>query len=294
MAIRRVVLLLLVLVLGFALMPGAGATEPGGVYLSMGDSVAAGTRPNVPITDTAYTDVLFRRIGDDLGLAAHEDISCPGETSGGLISGVDSHCFVPGMSQLDYALGFIAEHPGAVELITIDIGANDVLGCTAAPNMEECIGLALPALAANLQHILLELRTATGWSVPIVAMNYYNPLMAYQLSSDPFDQVLAAASPGLVGALNDLTLAPVYEAFGVPMADVAGKFKSYNTRGAVYPRNLRYICGFTYMCERDGAALVLSDWKPDPGDQPDIHPTRRGHRKIASAFQSVMESAGIL
>jgi len=294
MAIRRSVLLFLVLVLGFALMPGAGATEPGGVYMSMGDSVAAGTRPNVPITNTAYTDVLFRRIGDDLGLATHMDISCPGETSGGLISGADSHCFVPGISQLDLALAFIAGNPGAVQLITIDIGANDVLACTEEDDMKTCVGAALPALAFNLQHILLELRTATGWAVPIVAMNYYNPLMAWQLSSDPFDQGLAAASPGLVGALNDLTLAPVYEAFGVPMADVARKFKSYNTRGAVYPRNLRYVCRFTYMCERDRSDLVLSDWQPAPGDQPDIHPTPGGHRKIASAFQSVMESAGIL
>lgn len=129
-SVRRPVLLLLVLVLGFALMPGAGATEPGGVYLSMGDSVAAGTRPNIPTTNTAYTDVLFRRVGDDLGLTTHLDISCPGETSGGLISGVDSHCFLPAMSQLDYALAFIAENPGAVQLITINIGANDVLACT--------------------------------------------------------------------------------------------------------------------------------------------------------------------
>lgn len=165
--------------------------------------------------------------------------------------------------------------------------------------MEACVAVALPNLAGNLTTILATLQAAAP-GVPIVGMNYYNPLMAWQLSSDPLDQGFAAASSGLVGALNDLLAATYAGAFGggavtpVPVADVERKFKTYNTRGAVYPRNLRYVCKFTYMCEKDGTALVLSDWNPDPGDQPDIHTTPRGHRKIAAAFMKVMESAGIL
>jgi lysophospholipase L1-like esterase len=295
MTMRRVLLLSLVLVLTLAVIPSAGADDPDGVYLSMGDSVAAGTSPMAPVTDRAYPDVLFARVADDLGLGSHVDISCPGEDSGELIDGDGSYCYTTAMSQLDYALSIIAADPGAIRLITINIGANDVLGCTQDPNMEACIGAALPELAGNLQHILMQLRTATaGYDVPIVGMNYYNPLMAYQLSPDPGEQFIAAASSDLVTALNDATLAAVYGAFGVPVADVERKFMTDNTAGRQYPRNLRYVCRYTFMCERDGRDLVLSDWKPDPGAQPDIHPTPRGHRKIAAAFTKVMESAGIL
>jgi len=296
MATRRILLVFLVLVLGIASIPGAGATEPDGVYISLGDSVAAGTRPTADITDTAYTDVLFDRAGYEMGLATHVDVSCPGEDSGELIDGDGSYCYSTAFTQLDYALATIAADPGAVRLITINIGANDVLACTADPDMEVCAGLALNELAINLQYILTELRTATfGYDVPIVGMTYYNPLMAYQLSSVPGEQFLGAASPALVGALNNGVLVPVYTAFGVPVANVAGKFKTNDTYGARYPRNLRYICKFTYMCERDSSGLALSDWDPGTeGDQPDIHPTPRGHRKIASAFIRVMESAGIL
>ena len=296
MAARRTLVVLLVFTLGIALLPGAGAAEPDGVYISLGDSVAAGTRPTAAVTDTAYTDVLFDRAGYEMGLATHVDVSCPGEDSGELIDGDGSYCYSTAFTQLDYALATIAADPGAVRLITINIGANDVLACTDEPDMEVCAGLALNELAINLQYILTELRTATfGYDVPIVGMTYYNPLMAYQLSSDPAEQFLGAASPTLVEGLNYGVLEPVYTAFEVPVANVAGKFKTSNTSGARYPRNLRYICKFTYMCERDDSGLALSDWNPsEEGDQPDIHPTPRGHRMIASAFLRVMEKAGIL
>ena len=294
MALRQIRLLLLVLALGVALMPSAGASAPDGIYLSMGNSVAAGTQPAAPVTDTAYTDVLFRRTAADLGLAAHIDVSCPGEDSTELITGVGSYCFTPGASQLDAALAVIAANPRAVRLITIDIGANDVLGCTSEPDMNACVGAALPILGGNLAYILATLQAAAP-GADIVGMNYYNPLMAYQLSPNPVEQGMAAASDGLVHALNTVTLESVYGAFGVPVADVERKFKTFNTAGAVYPRNLRFICKFTYMCEKSGSGLILSDWDPgEPGAQPDIHPTPRGHRKIAAAFSAVMEKAGIL
>jgi hypothetical protein len=96
----------------------------------------------------------------------------------------------------------------------------------------------------------------------------------------PDGQAFAIAATGLTAFINGDVLGEVYAAFGVPFADVAGKYQTFDFRGAdkgQTPRNVRVICRLTFMC-----------------DVGNIHPDKGGYKKIAEAFTEVMKEAGIL
>ena len=184
-------------------------------------------------------------------------------------------------SQLGDALAAIAAAGSDLKLITIDIGANDVLGCVAAPDIGACLAGALPVLAGNLTFILATLQAAAP-GVPIVGMNYYNPNLAFWLTG-PEGMALAAASQDVNLAGNGV-LEQVYAAFSAPVADVERTFKTFKTRGTP-PINVRKTCLFTRMCEKSGDEFVLSDYDPmEPGPQTDIHPSNIGYRRIKHTF----------
>jgi lysophospholipase L1-like esterase len=131
---------------------------------------------------------------------------------------------------------------------------------------------------------------AVAPGVPIVAMNYYNPNLAYWIVDPALAEASLALTPVFAG-----TLEAVYGAFGVPVADVATAFKTYNTSGAKVPANVRAICLYTGMCEKAGPDYVLSDYDPDaPGPQTDIHPSDKGYKKIAATFAELIADLGLL
>jgi lysophospholipase L1-like esterase len=313
---RKTTLLLAViaLVVAGALPAGADAHESN-VHLALGDSVAAGTQQPQPFTDNSYVNNLFKRVGDDLGLTGLVNLACPGDDTFEMVddlaaeaadpAGVGSACYgavtAPwigpswGSSQLDAAVAYLMAHPGEVGLITLTVGANDVLACDTTLPPDEfslCVAAQLGQIGANLPVIVATLQSVAP-GVPIVAMNYYNPQLAYWLTG-PSGQALAAASLDLTTAFNG-TLEYIYGLFGVPVADVEHYFGTFRTAGRKYPVNVRLVCKYTRMCESDGmGGYVLSDWSTAPGPQPDIHPSTRGYRRIATAFIAVMEDAGII
>ena len=191
-------------------------------------------------------------------------------------------CFLGPDSQLDAAVAYLSANEGDVKLITITIGANDLLACGQVPT-PECIQAALGGAVSNLQVIVGTLRTVAP-DVPIVAMNYYNPNLAYALT--PGGEALAAQSNVLAVAAND-AIEAVYAAFGVPVADVESAFRTTDERGRRLPANVATICWTTGMCDR-----VNGQWQL--AAEPDIHPNDWGYRKIAWVFIRTMRSADIL
>ncbi len=296
---------LAVLVGLLAVAPVSGAAEPeasdGLVYVSLGDSVAAGTIQPRPFTGKGYTDVLFRRVGEELGLAQHVSFACPGDDTQEMLDGTGSFCFDTGFSQLDAALAFFATEaaPGVTYadvtgLITLTIGANDILACDFAdPEVETCVATQLGQIGTNLPTILAALQAAAP-GVPIVAMNYYSPNLAWWITGAE-GQALAAASNDVAAAGNGV-LEDVYEAFGVVVVDVERWFRTFDERGTDFPLNVRHICRYTGMCERlDKGVYTLSDYDPvTEGFQTDIHPNNRGYKRIAAAYVQAMRKAGIL
>jgi lysophospholipase L1-like esterase len=270
------------------------AVEGGGTYLALGDSVAAGTQAPQPFTDHGYTDLLARDLADRYGIDGFVNLACPGEDTVEMRTGAGSLCYdggpLPpgGVSQLQAAVDYLVAHPGEVRLITITIGANDILACEFDdPDVAACVAAQLGQIAANLPVILGTLRTVAP-GVPIIGMNYYNPQVALWL----VDPDLATAALALTGPFNG-TLEAIYGAFGIPVADVETAFKTLKLEGAV-PQNVKAACLYTRMCEKDGPEYVLSDFSSAPGAQPDIHPSDKGYRKIASTFAELIAELGVL
>ncbi len=302
---RRMVTLVLALIASMVVgvVPATADGHLGTTYLALGDSVPAGTQQPLPVTDNGYANKLYKNLRDAYGFTKFVNLSCPGDDTvemrfgEGGASANGSACYGPtpvlppgGSSQLDAAVEYILSHPGEVGLITLTIGANDVLACDpAAPDVAVCLGEQLAVIAANLPAIVGTLQ-AVAPGVPIVAMNYYNPNLAFWL----VEPALAAASLELTTVFNG-TLETIYGAMLVPVADVETAFRTFKTKGSEVPTNVRAICKFTLMCEKNGSEYVLSDYDPGrPGPQTDIHPSNKGHRKIAATFMELIGDLGLL
>jgi lysophospholipase L1-like esterase len=201
--------------------------QSGSGYLALGDSLAFGYTPLVPLGDLTdyhgYPQLVAQQL--TLNLA---NSSCFGETSGHFLNlaAPDLGCaqwraslplFVSySGTQMNYAENYLStnKHTG---LITIDIGINDLgVLLQSCNNNIDCAIAGEPAvLAAYAQHLIdifLNLRR-TGYSGPIVAVTAY----AFNYS-DPTELL------GIV-PLNAI-LSSITSAFGGKVADVFTAFQA--------------------------------------------------------------------
>jgi lysophospholipase L1-like esterase len=244
-------------------------------YLALGDSLAFGYsqkrfEENLPEENPAafetgyvndFADVL--RIGDHKLQIVND--GCPGETTESMIDGPCAyqleyplhHPYAggPDSSQLSDALAYLSTHPGQVNPITIDIGANDALGvvesvCDLKP---ACIAEHAPALfeevGKKLGLILGELRAAAPHA-QIIVLGLYNP----------FGSSIVGART-LTADLNDVMAADAAAA----QARFADPLPLFNPPGALEEPT---ICLLTNMCT----------------EKPDIHPTDLGYHVLAGVI----------
>jgi lysophospholipase L1-like esterase len=251
---------------------GPGHPSPQTSYLALGDSLAFGyseakfdelyPEENPADYDTGYVDDFAHvlKLGDP-NLQVIND-GCPGETTESFINGPCAyqlefplhHPYVggPESSQLSDALAYLNAHPGAVNPITIDIGANDALAVieTTCKREAACVVKEAPALfahiAANLGLILADLRGAAPHAT-IVVLGLYNP----------FGEKLAGGD-ALTADLNEV-MSKVASGVGARFADPLPVF---NPPGALEEPT---ICLLTNMC------TPLED----------IHPTTLGYAVLA-------------
>lgn len=256
-------------------------------YVSLGTSLSVGIQPGADgvnqRTNDGYADQLFDIIEPQYRKIRLVKLGCPGETTTTMMGG--GICNYPKGSQLAEAVSFLHAHKDKVELITIDLGVNDILAadCIVGTNVDfSCINGALGQIAINLPIILSALREAADPDTQIVGMNYYNTFLAAWLSGID-GQVLAMESAGLANFLNYGVLQPIYDGFGIPVADVAGAFQSNNFTTMVpfpppffsVPFNVAVICQWTYMCV------------PGPIG-PNIHANPDGYGVMAATFAAVL------
>jgi lysophospholipase L1-like esterase len=204
----------------FAGRPGNHALT----YLALGDSLAFGYSqakfnsllPAEPASayDTGYVDDFGKLLGlFEPGVQTVND-GCPGETTESFIKGPCAygvqfplHHPYSG-SQLADALSYLGSHPGAVNPITIDIGANDALGVIEGVCKLEakCVQEQAPALfvrvGTNLALILGQLRAAAP-TAKVIVLGLYNPFGESITGGDALtaklNEVMAADAAG-VGA----------------------------------------------------------------------------------------------
>ena len=150
---------------------------------------------------------------------------------------------------------------GDVRVVTVTIGGNDVfgpvlLGCARAPQSagcQEAVGTALRQADDGLRQVLDGLREAAGPSTPIAVMTYYDPVPSCELS--PLAGLSAVVLEGTDDrpGLNDVVRERARDA-GAVVVETAGLL--------------------------EGADLV--------GGRDCLHPSPRGHVRIADAFADAL------
>ena len=182
---RSVVLFALAALVALAVAGGrASAASKATYYLSLGDSLAQGYQPiggtrSSTVIPTGYyqgyADQLFKLERDTYTQLQLVKLGCGGESSVSMLYGSQDpdvaascgppafyeHQYPDGGTQLAEAVAFLEQNRGSDAFVTIDIGANDLLGPSG-----------IGPLLANLPIILRELRAAAGADVPILGMNY--------------------------------------------------------------------------------------------------------------------------
>jgi lysophospholipase L1-like esterase len=269
-----------------ALAAHKATTTPHTYYLSLGDSLAQGVQPNKTgasvETNEGYPNQLYAALHSSNPTLKLVKLGCPGETTTTMING--GICTYSDGTQLKQAVAFLTSHKGQVQLVTIDIGANDVLPCVALPTLKkiaECLAKVFPVLEANLGKIMAALTAAGGSSPPTtIGMNYYDPTLAAWLLGTAAGKELAKASVALAQGFASL-LAGVYTKFGAKVADVLTAFQTtapftqkvkLGAFGKI-PLSVAMICTYTWECTA-------------PPVGPNIHANVLGYGVIANAFLS--------
>jgi lysophospholipase L1-like esterase len=269
------ILILAAALLARPALAGSGLTgsDPHAVhyYLSLGDSLAAGEQlpSDQNFGDQGYADQLYALKQPRIRTLKLVKLGCGGETTASMIDaqpqglyegrGNRYFCDFPHGSQLAEAVSFLRAHRGFVAFVTIDIGSNDL------------IGGGVPQIQANLPVILADLRAAAGPAVPIVGMNYYDPLLPLVWFRS-FDLGALGAEANSLDPINDV-LERDYATAGDPVADVESAFSTFDTtvQPNGVPLDVERICQWTWICAAGN-----------------LHPNATGYEVIAQAFEEAL------
>jgi lysophospholipase L1-like esterase len=257
-------------------------------YVALGDSLAQGMQPEAAgitvNTDQGYADQLYASEKTRIPRLKLIKLGCGGETTGSFLTGHGNPdalllgCNPRGGSQMAAAELFLRRHRhrGEVALLTLDIGANDVVGCASGANFDiGCVTRGVSAIQRNLPRIMRRLRRAAPAGTELAAMTLYDPFL--QLYLTPADQSEAITIAYYARNLNH-ALERLYRAAGFRIAHVDTAFRTYDlTAGAgssaesALPPAVTEICRLTWMCA-------------PPPVGPNIHPDQAGYALIAHAF----------
>jgi len=233
-----------------------------GWYLALGDSLAAGYQPPGGDQKTrGYAGPVLEGVRKTQPGTQLTNLGCSGETTTSMLRG--GLCRYPEGSQIAAAVAFLKGNAASTRLITLDMGANNVLRCARPALDQACATSTTTTVAKELATILGQIRAAAP-SVPIVVLTYYNPLLAGWLTG-PEGRTTATQSQALLGGLNaEITKAA--KAAKAKVADVAGAFATTDGSGSPQPTNVKRICDWTWMCS-----------------QSDIHANDAGYAAMAAA-----------
>jgi lysophospholipase L1-like esterase len=252
--------------------PAAATTTPDQYDVAMGDSLAAGTGASATADD--YVSLLYQHeLARHAGLQL-ENLGCGGATTASVVNGPG--CSYATGTQLGDAEAFLRSHPGQVEMLTIDIGANDVDGCIGSSGINtSCLQSGLSQISTDLPVILRGLRAADP-TLAIYGMDYYDPFLSEWLTGASGQTLAQESETGAVALNNEL--GQIYGANKAAMADPATLFQTSNFaltgtyNGTTVPENVALICAWTLMCSENN-----------------IHANDEGHAELALAFESVID-----
>jgi lysophospholipase L1-like esterase len=250
-----------------------------GVYLALGDSLAAGYQPGgTELRDTAYPALAADRLARDGADLTVENLGCSGETTGTLLEG--GKCSFEAGSQLAQAEEYLEENAGDVRLVTIDIGGNDLLRCATRELTvdQDCVTRGLRRVGTNLPEALAGITQAAGDDVPVLVLGYYNPWLASGYLGEGQDQLAEAADAftRLDTAIEEAATASGATYVSLDEAFALDDESPTEFAGRTVPRNVAQVCALTYTCTAG-----------------DIHLTDEGAATVARVLAEAATQAGV-
>jgi lysophospholipase L1-like esterase len=267
----------------FGLNSAAGAAlHDAPAYVALGGSGSVGFQPTTQSPDGQPTDTGY---ANDIDASLHSrwpdlrlvQFGCPGETTNAMLFG-GSRCHYQLGTQLAMAVSFLHRH--AADLVTVDLGANDLDRCIDDLSIDEACAATMTALArTQLVEILTVLRATAAPGTKFVGIGHSDPYLGRYLDG-PSGRAFALESVGLIERLN-AAMESAYDEFDIPMADVASAFDMTDTTPTVVPGlgtlplNVARTCQLTWMC----APAPLG---------PNRHPNDSGYRVIADTVTDLL------
>jgi lysophospholipase L1-like esterase len=260
-------MIIVALVALLALPAAAQAKDKRLLYVSLGDSYAAGFQPTAPGQGSTTRNgfayqipALAKARGYDFKLV---NFGCGGETTVSLLKrttecgglgpgGVD----YAGRTQMAAAAKFIRKHKRKIGLITVSIGGNDVTKCAREADPIPCVAAAVASIKKNVTTIAKRLRKAGGKKVKIVGTTYPDVILGQWVGENP-NQGLAQASAAAFQQLINPELKKAYAAAGGKFVDVTAATSAYipldqTVADRVYgtiPVAVAKACEYSYYCE---------------------------------------------
>jgi lysophospholipase L1-like esterase len=247
-------------------------------YVSIGDSYAAGYRPNADGPGSTSDDGFVYQVHDKLARSrdgwATVNFACSGETAYAMT-------FEPGC-QPGALADFIEAHSDRIGLVTVAMGGNDVMRCLNegdAESAQRCAEVEVPRVVLSVDYLLSRIRATVGERVPIVGVSYINVFVADRLAPDPVSQRRASFSVALFENFLNPALRQAYSKYGASFvdstalvgADLPPTDKSALPGHGTVAASIGRICALSYYCSRG-----------------DPHPNREGHALIAGEVERLV------
>lgn len=274
------------------------STPAQGIYISVGDSYAAGDQPTpgggVATTRNGFAYQIQDRVAAAGGRLRLVNFGCSGATSqdllarigcgpGGLGPGATPYPSVP---QAQAVVNSLREHQDQVRLVTVVIGGNDLNGCLrpseGAPSAAVlgCVDHAVSLLRTNLRDLLERIRGVVGPDVPIVGITYPDIFLGAYVYKDQASREFARASVALFRDRLNPALRAEYTAANAYFVDVTaltGAYGPFETTTELppygtLPAPVARVCTLTYYCKYR-----------------DLHPTNEGYAAIADQIMRAVK-----
>ena len=282
--------LMIALLAALSLSQAASAAKPQHkLYVSLGDSYAAGYQPGLGTTRNGFVyqvPALVKSRGYNLKVV---NFACAGATTTSLLQqvgcpkaalGPDSRPY-PTDTQIGAATKFIKANRSKIALITVSISGNDVTACArGAADPVTCVAAATTGVNTNVTAAAKALRAAAGPKVKIVGTTYPDVVLgAWVNPGTDAAKSLAGLSIIAFKSLINPALTKAYAAGNGSLVDVTaatgayGSMDVFNTLapyGSI-PKPVADVCKISFYC-----------------DKTDIHLTTKGYGIIAKLVAGQM------
>lgn len=261
--------------------PDEAATTSDLAYLALGDSLSRGVEPEPLLTlrrgyPRQLAAALERRTGRPVALV---EAGCGGATTESFIHGgkpcppgapVPYANAAPETSQLDWAEDWLRDRGDRPTLVTLSLGANDVLACASADTaaIRKCFEDGATPYAARIDEIVDRLSAAAGDHTGFAGMTLYDPVLgAARLGKAPL-QTAAAFHEGVVDVVNPYLRDRLGRA-GWEVADLGVAMHEDAPLTSKSSRAIDDVCQYAWACTPPG----------------DIHLNRAGYALAAGLHE---------